>query len=425
MKVGLCGLGTVGAGLVNLFADNGEDMARKHPGGLALTHVGCRRDNPACNLDGMKVSRDIFAVVRDPQVDIVCELIGGTDTAKALALEAIGAGKHLVTANKALLALHGDEVFAAAAQAGVQVRYEAAIAGGIPIVKAVREGLAGNRIDWIAGIINGTSNFILTEMAKPGNNRSFEEVLAEAQRLGYAEADPSFDVEGIDAAHKLALLATIAFGMPTRFGAVYTEGIAALTLEDIAFAAELGFVIRHLGIAKRTAKGVELRVHPCLVAQGLMLAQVSGVMNAVMVGSDAAGPTLYCGAGAGGGPTASAVMADIIDVARSQGGAPVPNPGFNSLVDLPVSPITEVACSYYLNIAVEDKAGVMAQVSTILSNHNISIEALIQKDARPGNAKIVILTNQVPEAAMNSCCQELAALQAAKGAPARIRVADL
>ena len=425
MKVGICGLGTVGSGLFNLFLSNREQMARKGHTGVKLAHVGCRRDHPDCDLSSTKVSRDIFDVVRDPQVDIVAELIGGTDTAKDLALEAVDAGKHLVTANKALIALHGEEVFAAARRSGVQVRYEASIAGGIPIVKAIREGLVGNRIRWIAGIINGTSNFILTEMAKEGNNRSFAETLAEAQQLGYAEADPAFDIEGTDAAHKLTILASIAFGMPLRFESVFTEGISGIAPDDMNFADELGYRIRHLGIAKKSDAGVELRVHPTLVPKDQMLARVSGVMNAVVVDSDAAGPTMYHGAGAGAGPTASAVMADIVDVFRSQGGHPPPNPGFTMIQDEPVLPMADVRSSCYLKLGVEDQAGVMARVAAVLTREAVNIEALIQKDARRGDARIVIVTNEVTESAMNRCIAELCSATDIVHSVSRIRIADL
>lgn len=422
MRVGICGLGTVGSGLFNLFASNQEEIDRKTSGELRLEQVGCRRDHPDCDLSDVNVTRDIFEVARNPDVDVLVELIGGTDVAKDLVLEAIDNGKHIVTANKALIALHGDEVFAAADEKGVTVRYEASIAGGIPIVKAIREGLAGNRINWVAGMINGTTNFILTEMSREGSNRSFNDVLREAQELGYAEADPTFDVEGIDAAHKLTILASIAFGIPLRFDAMYTEGISKITSEDIAFAKELGYCIKHLGVARRDGDNVELRVHPTLIANDQMLAQVNDVMNAVMVGSDAAGSTMYYGAGAGAGPTASAVMADVIDTAR---GTPVPNLGFNDLSAPEFLPISSIRSSYYLRLGVEDKAGVMANVTTVLSNHEVSIEALIQKDARVSDAQIVILTNEVTESQMNAAIEELQNLPAVTTSVSRIRVAAL
>ena len=422
MRVGVCGLGTVGSGLFRIFQHGADEIGRKTAAMPQLVQVGCRRDHPDCDLTATNVTRDIFDVARNPEVDILVELIGGTDVAKDLVLEAIGNGKHIVTANKALIALHGDEVFAAADRQGVTVRYEASIAGGIPIVKAIREGLAGNRINWLAGIINGTSNFILSEMSRPGSNRSFEDVLKEAQALGYAEADPTFDVEGIDAAHKLTILASIAFGIPLNFPALFTEGISRITSADIEFARELGYRIRHLGIGRRLPDGVELRVHPALVKNDQMLAQVDGVMNAVMVGSDAAGPTLYYGAGAGAGPTASAVMADIIDLSR--GNLQVPNLGFTAMSDAQVIDISSIRSSYYLRLGVHDRPGVMAHVSSILGNHDVSIEALIQKDARVSAAQIVIVTNEVPESDLDRAIDELESLDDLTSSISRIRVAD-
>ena len=429
MRIGICGLGTVGSGLYNLFATNKNEIARKVNQDFDLVQVGCRRDHPDCDLSTTNVTRDIFEVARNPDVDVLVELIGGTDIAKDLVLDAISHGKHIVTANKALIALHGNEVFAAAEKKRVSVRYEAAIAGGIPIVKSIREGLAGNRIEWIAGIINGTSNFILTEMSREGSNRSFGDVLKEAQDLGYAEADPTFDVEGIDAAHKLTILASIAFGIPLSFDAIYTEGISAITADDILFADELGYCIKHLGIARRTQNAVELRVHPALVSKDEMLAQVNGVMNSVMVGSDAAGATMYYGAGAGAGPTASAVMADIVDMVRSESAykesahsISMPNLGFTSLISAEVLPIGAISSSYYLRLGVIDRAGVMADVSTILSNHGVSIEVLVQKDARLRDAQIVIVTNEVLESEMNRVITELESLDDVTSAVSRIRV---
>ena len=422
MRVGVCGLGTVGSGLFRIFQHGADEIGRKTAAMPQLVQVGCRRDHPDCDLTATNVTRDIFDVARNPEVDILVELIGGTDVARDLVLEAIGNGKHIVTANKALIALHGDEVFAAADSQGVTVRYEASIAGGIPIVKAIREGLAGNRINWLAGIINGTSNFILSEMSRPGSNRSFEDVLKEAQALGYAEADPTFDVEGIDAAHKLTILASIAFGIPLNFPALFTEGISRITSADIEFARELGYRIRHLGIGRRLPHGVELRVHPALVKNDQMLAQVDGVMNAVMVGSDAAGPTLYYGAGAGAGPTASAVMADIIDLSR--GNLRAPNLGFTAMSDAQVIDISSIRSSYYLRLGVHDRPGVMAHVSSILGNHDVSIEALIQKDARVSAAQIVIVTNEVPESDLDRAIAELESLDDLTSSISRIRVAD-
>jgi homoserine dehydrogenase len=424
VRVGICGLGTVGSGVANLLKRNGLEIQRKTGRRIILAHVGARRDHPDCDLSDTRVSRDIFAVVNDADVDIVCELIGGTDTALELVRQAIENGKHVVTANKALIAQHGSELFRLANAAGVSLTYEAGIAGGIPIVKAIREGLAGNRISRLAGIINGTSNYILTEM-EAGGNRSFSEVLAEAQALGYAEADPTFDVEGIDAAHKLTILSSIAFGVPLRFDAIYTEGIAKITVEDIRFASELGYRIKHLGITTVSDLGVELRVHPTLVEKTHLLAQVNGVMNAVLVDSDAAGQTLYYGAGAGAGPTASSVVADIIDIARSAAHSEkMPNLGFESaeLLQLPILSINETRSCHYLRLQVQDRPGVLARISTIMAQHNISIESLIQKDTRKTIAPIAIVTDEVLEAAIVAAVVDLEALEEIVGTVSRIRV---
>lgn len=422
MRIGICGLGTVGSGLFNLLESNRAEIERKVGRDIILSQVGCRRDHPDCDLSSTNVTRDIFEVANNPDVDVLVELIGGTDVAKDLVMQAISNGKHIVTANKALIALHGDEVFSAAEQAGVSVHYEAAVAGGIPIVKSIREGLAGNTIEWVAGIINGTTNFILTEMSREGSNRSFDDVLGEAQALGYAEADPTFDVEGIDAAHKLTILAAIAFGVPLNFSAMYTEGISAISADDIKFADELGYCIKHLGIARQSGDGLELRVHPTLVEKDQMLAQVNGVMNAVMVGSDAAGSTMYYGAGAGAGPTASSVMADIIDIGR---GGKLPDLGFVSLAPTGILPIEKIMSSYYLRLGVVDQAGVMANVSTILSRHRVSIEALIQKDARRGDAQIVILTDEVLESEMVDAISEIESNEVVTSKVSMIRVSNL
>ena len=424
VRVGICGLGTVGSGVANLLKQNGEEILRKTGRDIRLVHVGARRDHPDCDLSGIRVSRDIFAVANDPQVDIICELIGGTDVALELVRQAIKNGKHVVTANKALVAQYGEELFRLANAAGVSLMYEAGIAGGIPIVKAIREGLAGNRISRLAGIINGTSNYILTEM-EMGGNRSFAEVLVEAQALGYAEADPTFDVEGIDAAHKLTILSSVAFGVPLRFDAIYTEGIANITVEDIHCASELGYRIKHLGITTRSELGVELRVHPTLVEKTHLLAQVNGVMNAVLVDSDAAGQTLYYGAGAGAGPTGSSVVADIIDIARNfPDGQRIPNLGFEpeALLDLPILSINETQSCHYLRLQVLDRPGVLARISTIMAQHNISIESLIQKDVRKTTAPIAIITDEVLEVAIIAAITDLEALDEIVGSVSRIRV---
>jgi len=423
VRVGICGLGTVGSGTFNLIRRNADEIARKTDCRLVVTQVGCRRDHPDCDLTGVDVTRDIFDVARNPEVDIVLELIGGTDTALELIREALANKKHVVTANKALMALHGDEIVNLASQAGVSVRFEAAIAGGIPIVKAMREGLAANRIEFVAGIINGTTNYILTEMEEAGN-RGFDEVLAEAQQLGYAEADATFDVEGIDAAHKLTLLSSIAFGVPLRFEAMYTEGISGITPADIRYARELGYRIKHLGITRRHDDGIELRVHPTLVDEETLLAQVHGVMNAVLVGGDASGNTLYYGAGAGAGPTASSVVGDIIDVGRKLDGVATLGFILEAIKDYPVLDIEDISSSFYLKLLVLDKPGVLARISTILSEHDISIESLIQKDARQGHAPIVIVTDEVRERELNIALAQLQSLEEVEAEITRIRIAN-
>ncbi len=424
LRVGICGLGTVGSGTYNLLKNNADEIGRKLGGPIQVALVGCRRDHPDCDLTGVTVSRDIFDVAGNPDVDVVVELIGGTDVALDLVRKALLAGQHVVTANKALIAQHGAALFPLAAENNVQLRFEAAIAGGIPIVKAIREGLSGNRVESIAGIINGTSNFILTEMSGPGN-RGFADVLAEAQALGYAEADPTFDVEGIDAAHKLAILASIAFGVPLAFDEIYTEGISGVTVDDIRYAAELGFRVKHLGIARQRADGIELRVHPTLVRESELLARVDGVMNAVLVQSDGAGNTLYYGAGAGALPTGSAVVADIIDVARTRNNPlAVSGLGFTSLDETKVLPVDASLGAFYLKLRVDDRPGVMARLSTTLSDHNISIEMLIQKDVAGGQVPIVLITNEVVESQFDSAVAAIEAADYVSGQATRIRVAS-
>ena len=372
----------------------------------------------------------LFAVVRDPEVDIVIELIGGYSPAKELVLEAIANGKHVVTANKALIALHGNEIFSAAREKGVVVAFEAAVAGGIPIIKAMREGLAANQLLWAAGIINGTGNFILTEMRDKG--RDFDDVLKEAQALGYAEADPTFDVEGVDAAHKLTIMGSIAFGIPLQFDKTFTEGISNIAKEDVVYAEELGYRIKHLGITRRCVDGIELRVHPTLIPEKRLIANVDGVMNAVLVKGDAVGPTLYYGAGAGSEPTASAVVADVVDVVRALTTDPenrVPHLAFQaeSLSDTPVLPMEEVETAYYLRMEVIDQAGVLADVTRILGDAGISIEAIIQKEAREGeeNVPVIILTQRVREKFMNQSIDKIEALSQVNGKVVRIRVETL
>ncbi|MCB1690024.1 MAG: homoserine dehydrogenase [Halioglobus sp.] len=430
VKIGICGLGTVGSGTLTVLHDNAELIAARAHASLQVVHVGARRDNPACDVSGIRVSRDIFEVARDPDVEILVELIGGTTVARELVEMAILAGKHVVTANKALIAEFGNEIFALADEHGVEVRYEAAIAGGIPIVKALREGLAGNRIEWLAGIINGTGNFILTEMRDKG--REFADVLAEAQALGYAEADPTFDVEGIDAAHKLVILASLAFGMPLKFDDVYTEGITELTTQDVGYALELGYIIKHLGIAKQNGNGVELRVHPTLIPDDLLLADVDGVKNAILVEGNAVGPTLYYGAGAGALPTASAVVADLVDLARDfgvgqSGRVPALAVARSSLRDLPIIPMAQVETPWYLRMEVEDKPGVLSRVASIFSEQGISIEALIQKAPAQGQTRVslIVLTNKAAQGSVDTAVQLIEALDTINGKVTRIRVEPL
>ena len=430
VRVGICGLGTVGSGTYAVLTRNAAENAARVGADIVVTEIGARRDNPNCDTGDVAINRDIFAVAENPNVDILVELIGGTTVAKELVLKAIANGKHVVTANKALIAEHGNEIFEAAAQQGVTVAFEAAVAGGIPIIKALREGLAGNKVQWLAGIINGTGNFILTEMRDKG--RDFNDVLAEAQALGYAEADPTFDVEGIDAAHKLVILASLAFGIPLQFDKVYTEGISRIAQEDVVYAEELGYRIKHLGIARDTEKGIELRVHPTLIPEKRLIANVNGVMNAVLVQSDAVGPTLYYGAGAGSEPTASAVVADVVDVARTLSAEPhhrVPFLSFQrtSLSDHPVLPIDDVETAYYLRMSALDKPGVLSKVAQILSDDGISIEALIQKQpAEDANlVPVIILTNRTVESKLFAAVSRIEGLEGIVGEVTRIRVESL
>ncbi|MCI0505562.1 MAG: homoserine dehydrogenase [Gammaproteobacteria bacterium] len=436
VKVGLLGLGTVGGGTVNVLTRNAAEITRRAGRGIEITHAAARDLKKAriCKTGNIKLTTDPQQVVDDPEVQIIVELIGGETLAKEMVMRAIAKGKHVVTANKALIANYGNEIFAAAQARGVMVAFEAAVAGGIPIIKAVREGLAGNNIEWLAGIINGTGNFILTEMRDKGSN--FADVLVEAQRLGYAEADPTFDVEGIDAAHKLSILAAIAFGIPLQFKKVYTEGITKITREDVNYAEQLGYRIKHLGIAKRTPNGIEMRVHPTLIPERRLIANVDGVMNAVLVKGDAVGPTMYYGAGAGAEATASAVVADIIDVVRMLTADPenrVPHLAFqaDALSNVPILPMEEVITCYYLKMQAADKPGVLADITRILGERNISIEAMIQKEPAESfsneerTATIIMLTHKVIEGSMNQAIREIEALDAIKGPVTRIRMEHL
>jgi len=411
-----------------VLARNAGEISRRAGREIVITHAAARNlDTTTANTANIKLTGEGLEVVNDPEVSIVIELMGGCEPAREFVLRALANGKHVVTANKALIALHGNEIFAAAREAGVMVGFEAAVAGGIPIIKAIREGLAGNRLEWIAGIINGTANFILTEMRSKG--RDFPEVLAEAQKLGYAEADPTFDIEGIDAAHKLTILASIAFGIPLQFDKVYVEGIGRITRDDVAYATKLGYRIKHLGIARRDENGVQLRVHPTLIPQRQLLANVNGVMNAVLINGDAVGQSLFYGAGAGAEPTASAVVADIIDVVRTLTADPenrVPHLAFqpDALSDLPVLPIEEVETACYLRLLAHDRPGVLADVTRILADCGISIEAFVQKEAPPtaSEVPVVMLINPVKEKRMNQAIAAIEKLDNIRAPVMRIRL---
>ncbi len=432
VKVGLMGLGTVGGGTFRVLQKNACEIARRAGREIQIVQAAAREYDPDSvpGIANIEVLEDAFALVENPELEIIIELIGGYSPARELVLKAIENGKHVVTANKALIALHGNEIFAAAQKKGVTVAFEAGVAGGIPIIKAVREGLAANQIEWLAGIINGTGNFILSEMRDKG--RDFEDVLAEAQALGYAEADPTFDVEGIDAAHKLTILGSIAFGIPLQFEKTYTEGISRIEQQDVIYAGELGYRIKHLGIARKTQKGVELRVHPTLIPERRLIANVDGVMNAVLVQGDAVGPTLYYGAGAGAEPTASAVVADLVDVVRALTSDPenrVPHLAFqpDELSDLPVLGMEDVVTAYYLRLKAADRPGVLAQVAGILGEAGISIEAMQQREPGAGETHVplIMLTHSVLERQMNAAIEKIEALECINGEVMRIRMEQL
>jgi homoserine dehydrogenase len=433
IKVGLLGLGTVGGGTLTVLRRNRQEIARRAGREIQVVMAAVRDLKKADKYkgEGLTLTADPFAVVSNPDIDIVVELIGGLSPAKELVLKAIENGKHVVTANKHLLAKYGNEIFAAAQAKGVMVAFEAAVAGGIPIIKAIREGLTANRIEWVAGIINGTTNFILSEMREKGSG--FDEVLAEAQRLGYAEADPTFDVEGIDAAHKLTILSAIAFGIPVQFDKAYTEGITKLTGEDVKYAEQLGYRIKLLGITRRRPNGIELRVHPTLIPEKRLIANVNGAMNAVLVMGDAVGPTLYYGAGAGAEPTASAVVADLVDVTRLATADPhhrVPHLAFqpDSLhADLPILPMDEVETAYYLRMRVADETGVLADITRILADADISIDALMQREPEEGESStdLILLTHETLEKSMNAAMARIEGLKSVQGKVTRIRLETL
>ena len=432
IKVGLLGIGTVGAGTFTVLARNAEEIRRRAGRPIEITMVADLDTARAQQMTGGKVEvfDDANIIVNHPDIDIVVELIGGYGIARQLVMTAIANGKHVVTANKALLATHGTEIFRAAQEKRVMVAFEAAVAGGIPIIKALREGLTANRIQWIAGIINGTTNFILSEMRDKGLD--FDVVLKEAQRLGYAEADPTFDIEGIDAAHKATLMSAIAFGIPVQFDKAYVEGITGLQAADIRYAEQLGYRIKLLGIARRAANGIELRVHPTLIPANRLIANVEGAMNAVLVHGDAVGATLYYGKGAGAEPTASAVIADLVDITRLATADPehrVPYLAFqpDAMTDTPILPMDEITTSYYLRIRVADKLGVMADITRILADAAISIDAMLQKEPAPGEteADIIILTHKTQEKKAKQAIAAIEALEAVSGQVARIRLESL
>lgn len=431
VNIGICGLGTVGSGTVNVIVRNQAEIDARTGCSIRIAQIGARRNHLKCDLAGIPVTNDVFAVADNPDIHIVVELMGGTTVAKDLIERAIANGKHVVTANKALIAEFGNQLFQKAQEKGVSVAFEAAVAGGIPIIRSLREGLSANRIEWLAGIINGTGNFILTEMRDKG--RAFEDVLKEAQALGYAEADPTFDVEGIDAAHKLVILASLAFGMPLQFDKVFTEGISKISPVDVAYAGELGYRIKHLGIArKHDNDSVELRVHPTLIPERRLIANVDGVANAVVVKGDAVGPTLYYGPGAGSEPTASAVISDIMDLSRTLTSPPdarVPYLGtrFDRLKDFPILPIEAIQTSYYLRMSAVDKPGVLSRITQILSDAGISIEALIQKQPWQGETEVpvILLTNRVLERDMNRAIGQIEQLDSIRSPVVKIRVESL
>lgn len=428
----MLGLGTVGGGTVSVLQRNANEITRRAGRAISIRSASARDLSRAriCDVQGIHLTSDPFSIVNDPEIDIVVELIGGIDPARELVLKALENGKHVVTANKALIALHGNEIFAKARDKGLMVAFEAAVAGGIPVIKAIREGLAGNTVEWLAGIINGTCNFILTEMRDKG--RSFEDVLQDAQALGYAEADPTFDIEGIDAAHKLTILASIAFGIPLQPEKVSIEGITSITAMDVNYAEALGYRIKLLGIARRAAKGIELRVHPTLIPHRRLIANVDGVMNAVLVKGDAVGPTLYYGAGAGAEPTASAVVADLVDVVRTLTSDPenrVPHLAFQpgAIANLPILPVDEIETAYYLRLSASDQPGVLADVTRILADHKISIEAILQKEPPEGEASlpVIILTHKVLEKELDKAISKIESLPTIGSKIKRIRVESL
>lgn len=423
LNIGVCGVGTVGLATIEILRDHFETLLARSGQAMVVSHVGARREHPKHDYGEARVSRDVFDVARDPDVDVLVELIGGTTVAYDLIKLAIQQGKHVVTANKALIAEHGNELIAMAEAAGVQIRYEAAVAGGIPVIKVLRESLAANAVTEVAGIINGTGNFILTEMSTKG--RAFEDVLSEAQKLGYAEADPTFDIDGTDAAHKLVILASLAFGIPLSIDAPMKQGIQEVATEDLEYAAAMGYRVKHLGIARLTEQGIEMRVHPTLIPERKQIATVDGVLNAVMISGDAVGEVVLVGPGAGGAATASSVCADLVDVARNPAGSgPALGIAADALQAPTWVPAEDVASEWYVRVTATDQSGVMSDITKILASRDISIESIIQKPPPPGSDKVavVLLTHVAPQSVMTGALNEITALKGVEADAALMRV---
>ncbi len=419
MKIGICGVGTVGASLISLIKKNRDEISRKLEDEISISQVASRRENPQCDLSGINITNDIYEVAKNPSIDVLVELIGGTEEAKDLVLLAVKNKKHVITANKALIAMHGHEIFSAARQMGVCVLFEAAVAGGIPIIKSIREGLVGNVITRIAGILNGTSNFILSEMASKKQPREFDEVLKEAQKKGYAEADPSFDVNGIDAAHKITILAMIGFGIAVEFESVRIEGISEIALEDIILIDEFGFSLKPLAVAFRISNGISLRVYPAMIEKEKVFSKVDGVTNAVLVEGSSVGETLYVGPGAGGDATASSVIADLVHLSR---GSKIPNEGFLELKEAPTIEESSIETGSYIRLDVQNMTGVMASISSVLEKNRIGIESIIQKEVSESIARIAIITSIVNEKVLHESLRQLGALPAVISAPTKIEI---
>ena len=419
MRIGVCGVGTVGSSLINLIKKNKDEIGRKLEDDISIHQVASRRENPQCDLSGINITHDIFQVAVNPNIDVLIELIGGVEDAKELVLLAVKNQKHVITANKALIAMHGPEIFSAARQMGVCVLFEAAVAGGIPIIKSIREGLVGNVITRIAGILNGTSNFILSEMASQKQPRDFYEVLKEAQKKGYAEADPSFDVNGMDAAHKITILAMIGFGVAVEFESVHIEGISEISIDDITLIEELGFSLKPIAVALRCADGISLRVYPAMIEKDKVFSKVDGVTNAVLVEGSAVGETLFVGPGAGGEATASSVISDLVQLTRT---TKIPNEGFRELKRAPIIQESSIETGSYIRLDVQNITGVMASITSVLEKNRIGIESIIQREVNESTARVAIITSTVNEKTLNESLEQLSTLPAVIFAPTKIRL---